>query len=255
MQFPLGLINSLRSTRTVTVLTGAGISAESGLPTFREANIAAETGNALWSQYRPEDLATPDAFERNPELVWEFYAMRRLKNGQIQPNPGHAALVEMERYIPNFTLITQNVDGLHQLAGSMIVIELHGNITRVKCSRGCSVFTEWDDRPGQVPTCPECGSKLRPDVVWFGEMLPKAGLEAAIESARNSEMFFSIGTSGLVQPAASLALLAKKNGALVVEINTEKTQLTENVDYFLKGKSGQVLPDLVREVWRSQSLD
>jgi NAD-dependent deacetylase len=255
MQFPPDLINNLRSTRTVAVLTGAGISAESGLPTFREAINAAETGDALWSQYRPEDLATPEAFERNPELVWEFYAMRRLKNGQVQPNPGHAALVEMERYIPNFTLITQNVDGLHQLAGSKRVVELHGNITRVKCSRGCGVFTEWDDRPGQVPTCPECGAKLRPDVVWFGEMLPKAGLEAAIEAARNSDIFFSIGTSGLVQPAASMALLAKKHGALVVEINTEKTQLTEFVDCFLQGKSGQVLPALVSKVWGNRLLD
>ncbi len=250
MQFPPDLIQLLRQCGQIATLTGAGVSAESGLQTFRETASPAGPAQALWSQYRPEDLATPEAFERNPELVWDFYAMRRLKAGEVKPNPGHLAIAEMSRHIPKFTLITQNVDGLHQKAGSSGVIELHGNITRIKCSHGCGVFTEWVDIPGQVPTCPTCGAKLRPDVVWFGEMLPRAELEAAQEAARNCQVFFSIGTSGLVQPAASLAWLARRSEAVVVEVNTEETALTASVDYFLQGKSGEVMPELVRQVWR-----
>lgn len=246
-QFPSPLIECLRSVTDAVAMTGAGVSAESGLQTFRPTG--SQIGQALWSKYRPEDLATPKAFERQPELVWEFYAMRRLKAGQVKPNPGHLALAEMSRHYPHFTLITQNVDGLHQQAGSADVIELHGNITRVKCSRGCGTFTEWDDQPGRLPMCPHCGAHLRPDVVWFGEMLPQDDLAAAIRAAVTCQVFFSIGTSSLVQPAASLALMAKKNGALVVEINTETTPLTNLSDYFLRGKSGEVLPALVRHIW------
>jgi NAD-dependent deacetylase len=245
MPFPPELIQLLRSSNQIAALTGAGVSAESGLQTFRDASDP----QSLWSRYRPEDLATPEAFERNPELVWDFYAMRRLKAGEVRPNAGHIALAEMGRHVPHFTLITQNVDGLHQQAGSVGVIELHGNITRIKCSHGCGVFTEWEDVPGRVPLCPVCGAKLRPDVVWFGEMLPIAELEAAQKAARECMVFFSIGTSGLVQPAASLAWLARNSEALVVEINTEATPLTEAVDYFIQGKSGEVLPELVSEVW------
>ena len=248
MQFPSDLICSFRSTNRVTALTGAGASAESGLSTFRSFN-SEESGQALWSQYRPEDLATPEAFERNPELVWEFYSMRRLKAGEVKPNPGHIALVEMGRHVPIFTLITQNVDGLHQEAGSPGVIELHGNITRIKCSHGCGRFEEWDDAPGRVPLCPKCGAKLRPDVVWFGEMLPRNELDAALQAARSCQVFLSIGTSGLVQPAASLALLARQHGAIIVEVNTEATPLTHLAEYFLQGKSGEVLPDLVTQIW------
>ena len=249
MPFPPDLIQLLHVSNHIAVLTGAGVSAESGLQTFRETASSAGSTQALWSQYRPEDLATPEAFERNPELVWGFYAMRRLKAGEVKPNPGHHALAEMGLHTPKFTLITQNVDGLHQKAGSTGVIELHGNITRIKCSHGCGVFTEWEDIPGRVPTCPTCGAKLRPDVVWFGEMLPRAELEAAQEAARNCQVFFSIGTSGLVQPAASLAWLARRSEAVVVEVNTEETPLTASVDYFLQGKSGGVMPELVRQVW------
>ena len=249
MQFPPALINSLRVTTNITTLTGAGVSAESGLQTFREGNSMKSPGQALWSQYRPEDLATPEAFERNPEMVWEFYAMRRLKAGEVKPNPGHIALAEMGRHVAQFTLITQNVDGLHQQAGSLNVVELHGNITRIKCSRGCGVFREWDDQPGRVPVCPQCGAKLRPDVVWFGEMLPRLELETALAAARNCQVFFSIGTSGLVQPAASLALMAGQNGAIIVEVNAAETPLTASAEYFLQGKSGEVLPDLVKQVW------
>jgi NAD-dependent deacetylase len=249
MRFPSDLIHLMRVSTDIAVLTGAGVSAESGLQTFREADSSRAAGQALWSRYRPEDLATPEAFERNPELVWEFYAMRRLKAGEVKPNAGHIALVEMERHVPHFTLITQNVDGLHQQAGSERVIELHGNITRVKCSRGCDVFTEWVDIPGRVPICPRCGANLRPDVVWFGELLPRSELEAAQQAAQTCQAFFSIGTSGLVQPAASLARLAGQHGGIVVEVNIEETPLTAAVDYFLSGKSGEILPELVKVVW------
>jgi NAD-dependent deacetylase len=243
MDFPPDLLKYLRSSTRMAALTGAGVSAESGLRTFRDAM------DGLWAQYRPEDLATPEAFERDPELVWEFYAMRRLKAGDVQPNPGHYALAEMEKRVPGFTLITQNVDGLHQRAGSGRVLELHGNITRIKCSRGCGVFTEWEDVDGKAPSCPKCGARLRPDVVWFGEMLPKEELEAAVRAARTAQAFFSIGTSALVQPAASLPLFARQVGAVVVEVNPEQTPLTPVADYFLQGKSGEVLPALVKAVW------
>ncbi len=243
MDFPVDLIRLLRSVQRLAALTGAGASAESGLSTFRDV----QTG--LWSRYRPEDLATPQAFERDPELVWEFYAMRRLKSGQVRPNPGHLALAELERRVPGFTLVTQNVDGLHQRAGSENVIELHGNITRVRCSRGCGVFTEWDERAKGVPDCPRCGAKLRPDVVWFGEMLPPGALDAAIQAARLCQAFFSIGTSGLVQPAASLPFVAREHGAAIIEINAEQTPLSPAADFLLLGRSGEILPALVRQAW------
>ncbi len=251
MVFPQTLIQTLRSSTNIAVLTGAGVSQESGLRTFRDSREpsipAAE--QPLWAQFRPEDLATSQAFERDPQMVWEFYAMRRLKAGEVKPNPAHLALAEMGRRIPQFTLITQNVDGLHQRAGSEAVLELHGNITRVRCTQGCGVFTEWKDTLGEVPACPNCGSNLRPDVVWFGEILPQMELQKSLEAARHCEIFFSIGTSALVQPAASLALIARDAKAVVVEVNAEKTPLTPFVDHFVQGKAGEILPELVRQAW------
>jgi len=240
---PPELVRILGQAGRLTVLTGAGVSQESGLRTFRDA----QTG--LWKQYRPEDLATSQAFERDPQLIWDWYAVRRSRAGEVQPNPGHQALVVMERRSSNFTLITQNVDGLHQRAGSARVIELHGNITRVRCSRGCGLVAAWEEIPGQLPHCPECGANLRPDVVWFGESLPRPALEAAVEASRNCQVFFSIGTSGLVQPAASLAYAAGHRGAVVVEINAEGTPLSPKADFVLLGKSGEILPELVQQTW------
>lgn len=243
MNFPHDLIRFLRESERVAALTGAGISQESGLRTFRDA----QTG--LWSQYKPDDLASPQAFERNPKLVWDWYAMRREKVRKAEPNPGHFALVDMARHIPDFSLITQNVDNLHRKAGSPQVIELHGNLQRVKCF-SCSQQAEaWEEADGDVPRCRSCGGLLRPDVVWFGEALPRAELEAAVEAARACQVFFSIGTSGLVQPAASLAYAARNRGALLVEINTEPTALTGKVDFVLRGKSGEILPAFVQAVW------
>ncbi|MFO7536802.1 MAG: Sir2 family NAD-dependent protein deacetylase, partial [Chloroflexota bacterium] len=174
MLFPDNLLQTVKTAVRVAVLTGAGISAESGVPTFRQA----QTG--LWAQYDPHDLATPTAFRRNPALVWEWYAWRRELVSQAQPNPAHLALVEMARRVPTFTLITQNVDNLHQRAGSRDVIELHGNITRIKCADDGRLVTNWQKSEDPPPRCPDCHQYLRPDVVWFGENLPRSALERAM---------------------------------------------------------------------------
>src|SRR5512134_1901142 len=239
IDFPVEFISFLRRTPKLVALTGAGVSQESGLRTFRDA----QTG--LWARYRPEDLASPEAFRRNPKLVWDWYAWRRESVKGVRPNPGHYALAEIAKRVPGFTLITQNVDGLHRMAGNPNVLELHGNIQRVRCA-DCYTFTEtWEDDPESVPKCRECGGLLRPDVVWFGEALPRDQLEAAVEAARSCDVFFSIGTSGVVQPAASLAFAAHNRGALLVEINAEPTPLSAKADYAFQGKSGEILPKLV----------
>jgi len=243
MNFPGDLIVFLRKAEYVVALTGAGVSQESGLRTFRDA----QTG--LWAKHRSEDLATPQAFACNPKLVWDWYAMRRQKLQDAQPNPAHFALAEMARHIPNFRLITQNVDGLHLKAGSPSVVELHGNIQRVKCSSCGRQAQTWNNADENVPRCDFCGELLRPDVVWFNESLPRDALEIAIEAARNCQIFFSIGTSGIVQPAASLAYGARNRGAVVVEVNTEPTPLTPKTNFALHGKAGEILPALVQKVW------
>ncbi len=242
-EFSPELMRTLRAARHIAVLTGAGVSAESGIPTFREAQVG------LWAQYRPEDLATPDAFARNPKLVWEWYAWRGKIVRGARPNSGHYALAEMQRHVAPFTLITQNVDGLHQLAGSTGVIELHGNILRTKCSREAVVIDQWTASDETPPRCPRCGAYLRPDVVWFGEMLPPAALEAAAQAANSCDVFFSIGTSGVVEPAASLARVALQRGAAVVEVNPTETPLTAQAAFVLPGASGEILPALVKAVW------
>ena len=235
---PPGLIDDLRGARRTVVLTGSGVSAESGVPTFREA----QTG--LWARFDPQELATPEAFERDPELVWDWYGWRRKLVAEADPNPGHAAIAEMEQLFSDFTLITQNVDGLHQRAGSREVIELHGNILRTKCSAEGVVVEDYEEAE-TPPPCPSCGSPLRPDVVWFGEMLPYEALDAASEAARGADVFLSVGTSSLVYPAAALPFEAVENGATLVEINPGETPLTPNAHYALRGPAGEVLPWLV----------
>ncbi len=236
---PASLSQALAQAQHVVVLTGAGISAESGIPTFREA----QTG--LWAQYDPQELATPEAFARNPRLVWQWYTWRRQLIGAAQPNPGHLALVEMAGMVPRFTLITQNVDNLHQDAGSTDVLELHGNIFRSKCFRENVLVASWPESEEGPPPCPHCGGPLRPDVVWFGESLSRDVLERAIAAAAAADLFFTIGTSGLVQPAASLPLMAQQAGAITVEINPQATPLTASMNYHLAGASGEILPQLV----------
>ncbi len=237
------LIQALRAAQHVAILTGAGTSAESGVPTFREA----QTG--LWAQYDPQQLATPQAFARDPRLVWEWYTWRRGLVRAAQPNPGHHALVEMERHVPRLTLITQNVDGMHQRAGSSAVIELHGNLNRTKRWDDDVMVETWEDTGEVPPRCPTTGSLLRPDVVWFGESLPAAALEEAIATARACDIFFSIGTSGVVQPAASLPPMAMQSGALLVVINPDVTPHVTASTIYLAGASGAVLPALVEAAW------
>jgi NAD-dependent deacetylase len=228
----------LKKARSVAVLTGAGVSAESGVPTFR--------GNSgLWKQNRAEDLATPDAFARDPKLVWEWYNWRRGLIAQAHPNAGHRALVDLEKRVTLFTLITQNVDGLHELAGSRNVLEVHGNIWNLRCMR-CA--RERVDRRTPLPEIPpkcECGGLLRPGVVWFGEALPTRVWHDAEAAARTAEVFLLIGTSAVVYPAAGLAQIAKASGAHVVEINIAETVLSESIDEFLQGPSGELLPQLI----------
>ena len=235
---PPGLIDALRSAGNTVVLTGSGVSAESGVPTFREA----KTG--FWARFDPQELATPEAFERDPKLVWEWYKWRRRLVAEASPNPGHLAIAKMECLFFSLTLITQNVDGLHQRAGSREVIELHGNVLRIKCSVEGAVVEDYDE--GETPPCcPSCGAPLRPDVVWFGEMLPYDALEAASEATSRSDLFLSVGTSSLVYPAAALPFEALESGATLVEINPEETPLTPHADYCVRGPAGEALPQLV----------
>jgi NAD-dependent deacetylase len=237
---PAALIGRLRKARAIAVLTGAGISAESGVPTFRDA----QTG--IWAQFDPLELATPDAFRRNAKLVWDWYAWRRELIAQAIPNAGHHALAALESAMPNFLVITQNVDGLHQAAGSTKVVELHGNIQRVKCSCEGTIVTEWDASSArEAPRCVACGAFLRPDVVWFEETIPDEALARAEHAARDCDVLLVVGTAAEVYPAAMLPAYARHHGAAVVEINPNPTRLTERVDFTLRGPSGIVLPALV----------
>ncbi len=228
----------LRHASSIAVLTGAGVSAESNIPTFR--------GNeGLWKQYRPQDLATPQAFARDPKLVWEWYDLRRQKISQAEPNPGHYALAQLEQRTAQFTLITQNVDDLHERAGSRRMLKVHGDIFKVRCT-GCN--QERLDKRAPLPEIPprcECGELLRPGVVWFGEMLPQDVWRKAEDAAKSAQVFLVAGTSAVVYPAAGLVDLAKSSGAMVVEINLERTSISQYADASLQGRSGELLPQLI----------
>lgn len=236
------LIDALRHAQHIAVLTGAGVSAESGVPTFRDA----QTG--LWSKFNPQELATREAFARNPKLVWEWYAYRRELISRVEPNAGHYALVNLEAHVPRFTLITQNIDGLHERAGSKNIIELHGNIFRTKCFREDTRAANWFPTDEIPPRCARCGAYLRPDVVWFGEMLPPFALEESFRAAQTCDVFFSIGTSGVVEPAASLPFIALRNGAVVIEVNPEETPLSASATFVLRGGAGLIMPKLLDHV-------
>ena len=239
--FDSGLIAYLKKAKKAAVLTGAGISAESGVPTFRGEN-------GIWKKFRAEELANFDAFMKNPDMVWEWYAYRKKMMSEVNPNLGHYALVKMEEFYPDFTLITQNIDNLHRIAGSKRILELHGNIRRNYCIE-CK--KQYDDEQlqlgGEAPRC-SCGGLIRPDVVWFGEMLPQNVLTEAFQAAESCEVFFSIGTSAVVNPAALLPLTAKNADALLVEINPEETVLTSTAHHHLHGPSGEILPQLLKEM-------
>lgn len=227
----------LSQCRHLVVLTGAGVSAESGVPTFRGAG-------GLWKQYQATDLATPEAFAANPKLVWEFYNWRREVLNPLNPNPAHTALTEMEARFPQFTLITQNIDGLHQRAGSRNVLELHGNIWWVRCTGCGKVFEDRRVPLPELPQCSFCGALLRPNVVWFGEMLDPRILEAAYEATQTCQVMLVIGTSGVVQPAASMGMNARKHGAFVAEINLDPTPYSGAYDLSILGKAGEIVPKL-----------
>jgi NAD-dependent deacetylase len=231
----------LTKAKRVAALTGAGISAESGVPTFRGAD-------GLWRNYNVMELATPQAFARDPELVWEFYNWRRNLITGLTINPGHQALVDLEARVPQFTLITQNVDGLHLKAGSKNLLEIHGNLWKVRCTQCHAVTLDMSSNMGALPKCRECGGLLRPHVVWFGESLDSALLNRAVEAARSCQVMLVIGTSAVVQPAASLAFEARDAGAVVAEINLEETPNSGMMDFVLRGKSGEILPKLL-EHW------
>jgi len=220
------------------VLTGSGVSAESGVPTFREA----QTG--LWSRFEPQQLATPEAFLEDPALVWRWYRWRRELVRRAVPNPGHHALVALERRLPRLTLITQNVDGLHQRAGSTGVTEYHGNLFATRCF-SCADLPAGPEPADDVPRCARCGGLLRPGVVWFGEGIPSDALESSARAAADCDVFLSVGTSSLVWPAAGLAEAALAAGATVVEINLDATPLSASSHHVLAGKSGERLPELV----------
>ena len=230
-----GARERIRASAELLVLTGAGISAESGVPTFRGSG-------GLWKNFRAEDLATPEAFERDPALVWEWYGWRREALKDLSPNPAHFALGEMESRSPGFfTLVTQNVDGLHALAGSANILELHGNIWRTRCL-GCGEVEENRELDlNGLPYC-GCGGLLRPDIVWFGEALSEDVLSGTFRALSEAEVMLVVGTSAVVEPAASMALRAKASGAFVIEVNPEETPLTGAVDISIRGRAGEVIP-------------
>lgn len=228
----------LPAARSIAVLTGAGISAESGVPTFRGAG-------GLWRTFRAEDLATPEAFANDPRLVWEWYDWRRQKIAAAKPNLGHYALVTLEKRTPDLTLITQNVDGLHPLAGSRNLLEIHGNLWRTRCLSCRDVRENREPQLTRLPPRCPCEGVLRPDVVWFGEPLPYDLVKRAIRAVESCDLMLVVGTSGLVQPAASMADAALDRGVPVVEINLDPTPLSDRATYVLQGKAGEILPKLI----------
>jgi NAD-dependent deacetylase len=233
--------STLRQGRQICVLTGAGVSAESGVPTFRDAG-------GLWEGHAIDDVATPQGFDRNPRLVWRFYNARRRQLRTIQPNPAHIALAELERIAPAFTLITQNVDGLHRRAGSQRVIEIHGNLNTVRCaSCGAERDASGIELP-DVPTCGQCGGFLRPGVVWFGEMLPDDALEAASAAIDACDVLLVVGTSGVVQPAASFSSWAANHGARIIDVNPDPEAFSPASTVAIPGPAGRVLPEIVAQM-------
>jgi len=241
------LASILKGASKISVLTGSGISAESGIPTFRGKE-------GLWKQFRAEELATPQAFSRDPALVWEWYDWRRSIIASKQPNSGHKVLAEWEEKFPDFCLITQNIDGLHQKAGSRNVIELHGNIWKLRCSREGTLIENHLPHLEEIPPrCPQCGALMRPHVVWFGESLDVKLLENAVQRASESDIMVVAGTSAVVYPAAAIPHSAREGGAKIIEINPESTPLTPYSDFSFRGPAGEVFPEINRHLSKAYS--
>jgi NAD-dependent deacetylase len=237
---------TIRTSRRLVVLTGAGISKESGIPTFRDAR------DGLWAKYDPQQLATSAAFRRNPRLVWDWYQYRRELIAQARPNPGHYAIAELEKHLSHVVVITQNIDGLHHAAGSRDVIAMHGDIRQNKCFAHCRGEPtlinidqlEWDREAGP-PSCPYCGAYVRPNVVWFNESLPPDALERAFALSQTCDVMLIVGTSGVVVPVATLPHYARENGAVLIEVNPDTTPITDIATRHLAGPAGEILPELV----------
>jgi NAD-dependent deacetylase len=254
MEFSTELIDRLRGAEHIVIFTGAGVSQESGIPTFRDAL----TG--LWERYDAEALATPEAFARDPELVWGWYEWRRALVLRCQPNAGHQAIAAMARFAPRLTVITQNVDDLHERAGSTNIVHLHGSLHAPRCSdchrehelpEGAPKVAEGGERLAP-PRCTHCGGMVRPGVVWFGESLPEENWLQAQQAAGNCDVLFSVGTSSAVYPAAGLPVLAAEQGACIVQVNPHDTALGDHAQFNLRGQAGVVLPRVVEAVWPEQ---
>ena len=239
IQIDDSLIDSLRKSESIVFFTGAGVSSESGIHTFRGKE-------GLWNKFRPEELASFDAFIRNPELVWEWYNYRKKIIHDSQPNPAHLTIAEMQYHFKDVIVVTQNVDNLHRRAGSKKIFELHGNIERNFCVNCKRHHNEELDFSSGVPRC-ECGGLIRPDVVWFGEYLPEDQFLGGEKAAVNSDVFFVVGTSGIVYPAAGLVYIAKSSGSILVEINVEETEISSIMNYSYFGKAGEILPQIFEE--------
>ena len=240
MNFDKKLIEKLKECKSIIFFTGAGISAESGIPTFRGKD-------GIWNKLKPEELANFDAFLKNPELVWEWYKHRKQIIKESKPNAGHLAIAEAQNIFPKVSVVTQNIDNLHRRAGSKTVYELHGNIERNYCIKCKTFYNEELDFSTGIPKC-KCGGLIRPDVVWFGEFLPEDQFNLSEKAAENGDIFFIIGTSAVVYPAASLIFTAKQSGAYLIEVNIEETEISRFVDKSLFGLSGIILPALIKEV-------
>ncbi len=230
----------IANSKKLLVFTGAGISAESGIPTFRGQD-------GLWENYRVEDVATPEAFLRNPRLVWKFYSERRRKALSVKPNAAHYAVARLEKLFDDFLVVTQNVDDLHRKAGNKKLIEIHGNLFREKCT-ACAFIRNSESSYEEPPLCPDCGAMLRPDVVWFGEPLPEKEINEAFDFAEEADTVIVIGTSAIVFPAAQLPFIVYNHGGKVIEVNLEPTPVTDIANVSIFEKCGIVLPKILDEI-------
>jgi len=240
------LLLPLVDAREVVILSGAGLSADSGIPTFRDG------ATGLWANIDPDEVVSIGGFQRNPEKVWAWHKAMRDLFAEVQPNAGHAGIATLEHLLPNarLTIITQNIDGLHQAAGSARVLEIHGSALRVRCHHHCGFIEPWPVGHDGTRQCPSCGAPARPDVVWFGESLDEDLISQAVDAAHNADVFFSAGTSSVIQPAASLSMMAKESGALVVEVNPHETAFTEYADHSTRTGASQFFPALVEALSR-----